>query len=132
MCGRFVTDIPADQLRKIFNLIEVPRLEPRFNVTPSQFVGVVRNQVDHNRLDFLKWGLVPGWSKDPGIGSQMINARSEDTGIEGVEIPYYWHHQKGFCLGVQWHPESIAERPEQLRLFKALIQAARHGRNIPS
>jgi gamma-glutamyl-gamma-aminobutyrate hydrolase PuuD len=62
--------------------------------------------------------------KTPGK-NLMINARSEDTGIEGVEIPYYWHHQNGFCLGVQWHPESIAERPEQLRLFTALIKAAR-------
>ena len=87
MCGRFVTDIPADQLRRIFNLTEVTRLEPRYNVTPSQFVGVVRNQVDHNRLDLLKWGLVPSWSKDPGIGSQMINARSETV----YEKPAFRH-----------------------------------------
>jgi putative SOS response-associated peptidase YedK len=25
----------------------------------------------------LHWGLVPGWAKDPAIGSRMINARSE-------------------------------------------------------
>ena len=77
MCGRFVTVIPADRLRRLFNLIEVPQLEPRYNVTPSQLVGVVRNQGDHNRFDLLKWGLVPGWAKDPDIGSHMINACSE-------------------------------------------------------
>ena len=25
----------------------------------------------------LKWGLVPRWAKDPGIGNKLINARSE-------------------------------------------------------
>lgn len=25
----------------------------------------------------VRWGLVPAWSKDPKIGSRMINARSE-------------------------------------------------------
>jgi putative SOS response-associated peptidase YedK len=87
MCGRFVTEIPADELRRIFNLTEVPWLEPCYNVTPSQLVAVVRNQVDHNRLDFLKWGLVPGWSKEPGIGSHMINARCETV----YEKPAFRH-----------------------------------------
>lgn len=77
MCGRFVTNIPADVLEEVFSLQELPRLEPRFNVAPSQLSAVVRNQGDHNRLDLLKWGLVPGWSKEPSIGNQMINARCE-------------------------------------------------------
>lgn len=25
----------------------------------------------------LRWGLIPSWADDPGIGSRMINARSE-------------------------------------------------------
>jgi len=77
MCGRFITNIPADLLEEVFNLQELPQLEPRFNVAPSQLSAVVRNQGDHNRLDLLKWGLVPGWSKEASIGSQMINARCE-------------------------------------------------------
>ena len=38
---------------------------------------VVRQVSDHNVLSPMKWGLVPSWAKDPSIGSQMINARSE-------------------------------------------------------
>jgi putative SOS response-associated peptidase YedK len=90
MCGRFVANIPAGLLKEIFNLQELPQLEPRFNVTPSQQVAVVRNQGDHNRLDLLKWGLVPGWSKDPGIGSHMINARCETL----FEKPAFRHALK--------------------------------------
>ena len=77
MCGRFVVNIPADVLKGIFALIEAPLLEPRFNVAPTQQSAVVRNLGDNNRLDLLKWGLVPGWSKDLSFGSHLINARSE-------------------------------------------------------
>ena len=63
MCGRFVADIPADELKKIFALIEAPQLEPRFNVASTQQVAVVRNDSDRNRLDLLRWGFVPGWSR---------------------------------------------------------------------
>lgn len=87
MCGRFVADIPADELKKIFNPIEVQQLEPRFNVTPTQLSAVIRNQGEHNRLDLLKWGLVPGWSKDLSFGSHLINARSESV----VEKPAFRH-----------------------------------------
>lgn len=87
MCGRFVVNIPADVLKGIFNLIETPQLEPRYNVAPTQSAAVVRNQGDHNRLDLLKWGLVPGWSKDLSFGSHLINARSETV----AEKPAFRH-----------------------------------------
>jgi len=77
MCGRFVCIIPPEELVKIFALVETPLVEPRYNVAPSQQVSVVRSAGDHNILAPLKWGLVPSWSKDPSIGSHMINARSE-------------------------------------------------------
>jgi putative SOS response-associated peptidase YedK len=87
MCGRFVADIPAAELKKIFNLIEPQNIEPRFNVAPTQLAAVVRNQGDHNRLDMLKWGLVPSWSKDLSFGSHLINARSETV----AEKPAFRH-----------------------------------------
>ncbi len=87
MCGRFVADIPASELKKIFNLVEYPQLEPRFNIAPTQLAAVIRNQGDHNRLDFLKWGLIPGWSKDQSFGSHLINARSETV----AEKPAFRH-----------------------------------------
>lgn len=91
MCGRFVTIIPPGELAKIFALIEVPQLEPRYNVSPTQNVGVIRSVADaqHNRYryDPLKWGLVPSWSKDATMGSHMINARSETV----AEKPAFRH-----------------------------------------
>lgn len=87
MCGRFVTNIPAEALKEIFALIEAPHLEPRYNVAPTQLSAVIRNLGEHNRLDLLKWGLVPGWSKDLSFGSHLINARSETV----AEKPAFRH-----------------------------------------
>ena len=87
MCGRFVTDIPPSELAKIFGLTEAPKIESRFNVSPTQLSAVVRNQGDSNRLDLLKWGFVPGWSKDLSFGSHLINARSESV----TEKPAFRH-----------------------------------------
>ena len=49
------------------------------------------------------------------------SAYCKDGVIEAVEAP-----ERRFVLGVQWHPEWLAEAwPEHRRLFEALVQAAR-------
>ncbi len=87
MCGRFVVNIPPEELAVIFGLQIVPQLEPRYNVAPTQQVAAVRSEADHNLLDLMKWGFVPSWSKDISFGSHMINARSETV----AEKPAFRH-----------------------------------------
>jgi putative glutamine amidotransferase len=51
----------------------------------------------------------------PGV---IVDARAEDGVVEGIEDP-----RRGFCLGVQWHPEfeiSAADR----NIFRAFVAAA--------
>lgn len=55
-----------------------------------------------------------------GRGLRIV-ARSGDGVIEGIEAP-----GRGYTLGVQWHAECLAERPEQAALFEGLVEAA-HG-----
>ena len=49
-----------------------------------------------------------------------IVARSPDGVVEGIEAP-----GRGYVLGVQWHAECLADRPEQAALFEGLVAAAR-------
>ncbi|MGD0584463.1 MAG: SOS response-associated peptidase [Oryzomonas sp.] len=77
MCGRFTSLLSPELLAAIFGVPVPVAAEPRYNIAPTQNVWVVRNEGDHNRLDLMKWGLVPFWAKDPSIGNQMINARCE-------------------------------------------------------
>lgn len=79
MCGRFVSASPPDELARYFGaeLDEGDRLEPSFNVAPTNEVYAVRARDGVRQLAPLRWGLVPFWSKDLKTGSRMINARSE-------------------------------------------------------
>lgn len=79
MCGRFILTSPGRALAEQFDLPQVPELEPRYNIAPTQEVAVIRLGGDENcrQLTSLRWGLIPFWAKDATIGSRLINARSE-------------------------------------------------------
>jgi len=78
VCGRFTLRGSGAQVAEHFGLADAPDLEPRYNVAPGQDVAVVRAAAaDRRILEERRWGLVPRWAKDPGIGARMINARSE-------------------------------------------------------
>jgi putative SOS response-associated peptidase YedK len=79
MCGRFTLTTPAQTLAVQFDLAEVPDLEPRYNIAPTQPVAAVRAGYEskERELVFMHWGLIPFWAKDSSIGARMINARSE-------------------------------------------------------
>jgi len=83
MCGRYTLSSPADLIAQTFGLDQVPELAPRYNIAPTQPVAAVRlDSAGRRRLDFLRWGLVPGWAQDPSIGNRMINARAETVHVK--------------------------------------------------
>jgi putative SOS response-associated peptidase YedK len=80
VCGRFVSASSPALLAERFDVDEVQiegDVEPDYNVAPRAQIMVVRQRDDHRVLSRVKWGLVPSWAKDPGIGDRMINARAE-------------------------------------------------------
>ena len=78
MCGRYSLTAPAEVVRDLFNYLERPNLGPRANIAPTQEVAAVRLGADGARhFVRLRWGLVPAWAKDAGMGARMINARAE-------------------------------------------------------
>ena len=78
MCGRFTLATSAEDIAKLFDLGDVPSLQARYNIAPTQDVPVCRMPDDDDRrLDELHWGLVPFWADDKKIGNRMINARGE-------------------------------------------------------
>ena len=78
MCGRFTLTYDINAVAKAFNVPVPPSLQtaPRYNIAPTQnVVSILADGTPH--LDLLRWGLIPSWAKDEGIGSKMINARAE-------------------------------------------------------
>ncbi|CAO3446113.1 hypothetical protein [Azospirillum argentinense] len=68
---------PAAEVQRLFGFPELPNLQPRWNVAPTQPVPAVRREEDGRHLVTLRWGLVPFWADDPSIGARLINARGE-------------------------------------------------------
>jgi len=85
MCGRFTLATPAKEWAGLFDLDPPPKLAPRYNIYPTEPIVTVRatraaareNPAGARELALPRWGLIPGWAKDPGTGTGMINARSE-------------------------------------------------------
>jgi putative SOS response-associated peptidase YedK len=83
MCGRITLRTPLTVLMREFELAapdERQRLlfEPRYNIAPTQEILAVRAEQLGKRVAVpMRWGLIPAWSKEPGSGPPLINARAE-------------------------------------------------------
>ena len=82
MCGRYVSSSQPDEIARYFGAEPSEALAEaaptaNYNVAPTNEVIIVVESNDTRRLELARWGLVPSWAKDPGIGAKMINARSE-------------------------------------------------------
>jgi putative SOS response-associated peptidase YedK len=97
MCGRFTLRTPLALLaqRFLFDLHSAEEAaaalssaagtardesyltQARYNVAPTQQIAAVRSGDKQREFAWLRWGLIPSWSKDTKIASSTINARSE-------------------------------------------------------
>jgi putative SOS response-associated peptidase YedK len=66
----------AEALAQRFRVAEAGSAVERYNAAPLQALPVIRREGQQNRLDLLRWGLVPAWAQED-TGSSLINARVE-------------------------------------------------------
>jgi putative SOS response-associated peptidase YedK len=117
MCGRFVITSAPEAIRRLLRYEEHPNFPPRYNVAPTQPIPIVR--LDHGVRGFalVRWGLIPGWVKDPKQFSLVINAR-----LEGIESKPAFRAAivRRRCLiptdgFYEWKKEGKARRPYFVR-----------------
>lgn len=78
MCGRYALKTSLPELARRLGVTPTGELSPRYNIAPTQPVLVMRVDDDaRRRLDVMRWGLVPSWSKGPDTRYAMHNARVE-------------------------------------------------------
>jgi putative SOS response-associated peptidase YedK len=78
MCGRFalVSDLP--KVKKQFEIQEIAAgIKSDWNISPGQYIPVILHRDGQNILGSFLWGLIPAGTKDPSLGSKLINARAE-------------------------------------------------------
>lgn len=85
MCGRFVVANVGSELVDVLRVdVEGDDLpEPSYNIAPTDLAAIVldsaKSEPPVRRLESARWGLVPGWAKDPSIGARAFNARAEEV-----------------------------------------------------
>ena len=81
MCGRFTQKLTPQEVYDLYGVMEpAPSFarEPRYNGAPTQDFAVCRlDNRGNRRISELRWGLVPSWWRDAGMGPPLINARGE-------------------------------------------------------
>ena len=119
MCGRFTLHTPQADILQAFDVaLNDVELVPRYNITPSQDIPVVRAGDDGRELAMARWGLVPGWSKDARPKYSTINARVESV----AEKPTYraaFRHKR--CLipadgFYEWQKRGDRKIPHYIRM----------------
>lgn len=83
MCGRYTLRHSESDISEAFAALG-PELDlaPRFNIAPTQDIVVVRSAAGEEagrELVAVRWGLLPGWVKDPDDFPTLINARAESA-----------------------------------------------------
>ncbi len=80
MCGRFGLWASPGQVADHFQLQSQLPLMPRYNIAPSQeILAVGQDREGRRKAASLRWGLIPKWATDTGMGYKLINARAESV-----------------------------------------------------
>lgn len=84
MCGRYTYYSSADILKQ-FGLSPSDSAQTKlafdapdnYNVSPGNEMPVIIRGEQEHVLEYMVWGLVPSWSKEPQSALKLINARRE-------------------------------------------------------
>jgi putative SOS response-associated peptidase YedK len=118
MCSRYSLTSPPEAVRAMFGYSGNHVFPPRYNIAPTQPVAIVR--IGHSgtrELALVRWGLIPGWVKDPREFTTLINARAE-TALEKPSFRNAMRHRR--CLVpadgfYEWIGKTGAKRPHLIR-----------------
>ena len=120
MCGRFSLGASATKLAELFDLTEVPNWAPRYNIAPTQELLVVLKAPEDpgRKISRRRWGLIPSWAKDRGIGNQLINAQAETVATKPAFRAAF---RKRRCLVpadgfYEWTQQGRQKQPYYIRL----------------
>ena len=84
MCGRFTLRTPMSVLIKQFAIeltADQQRLpfEPRYDIPPTVDIPAIRLTDRARRIAFMRWGLLPAWTKDIKRPPLLNNARLKQS-----------------------------------------------------
>ena len=131
MCGRYQLSSPPADVAAEFGIDVRDNFPPRWNIAPTQPIGVVRTFERQREFALMRWGFIPSWAGKEYLakmGSKpLINARSE-TASEKPTFRNAWRRRR--CLVpadgfYEWKSEKGVKQPYLIqRQDKALFAFA--------
>jgi putative SOS response-associated peptidase YedK len=125
MCGRFTLTATAREVEALLSVIDLEDFPPRYNIAPTQpILMVIAAQPRHpgsnlpeRRALLVRWGLIPGWAKDPARLPLLFNIRGETAAEKAVSRAAMRHRRtlvpaSGFY---EWQKIGKERRPFLLR-----------------
>jgi putative SOS response-associated peptidase YedK len=137
MCGRFAQPRSAEDLARLFRARAVDILTgERFNVAPTDPIGVVVERAQDRTVEEHRWGLVPHWAANLRDAARRINARAETVETSATYrsalerkrciIPadafYEWRHEPGAGRKLRAWPFAV-ERVDDMPMAMAGLRA---------
>lgn len=77
MCGRYNLNLNQNFYNQFGVVNKLPSFPQNIQVAPGQVEPVIVKQEGLTLAWTMKWGLIPFWAKDKGVGNKMFNVRSE-------------------------------------------------------
>lgn len=124
MCGRFALTATPEEVEAMYAMLELGVFPPRYNIAPTQPVLTViaapprepGSNLPDRQAVLARWGLIPGWAKNPNDLPLLFNARSETAAEKAAFraamrhrralIPasgfYEWKREKGRTGQAYW------------------------------
>ncbi len=94
MCARYSLKANPLELQAEFELADVPVIQARFNVAPTQTAPIIIAPNAH-ALTLARWGLIPSWAKELKRITHTFNARAETVTQKGIFKDAFAHRR---CL----------------------------------
>ena len=117
MCGRFTARYTWIEVRDFLRLTQPKppsNLPPRYNICPTDEIGVVLEHNGVRGLMTMRWGLVPAWwTKQSKQTPATFNARAETVATKPMFRDAYQRHR---CIipasgYYEWKPTSEGKQP---------------------
>ena len=95
MCGRYNLKLDEDFYNRFSVVNKLPSIPKNIQVSPGQIEPIILHQEGLTLVWTMKWGLIPFWAKDRGVGNKMFNVRSESL---STKIGFRKSFQTKRCL----------------------------------
>ena len=102
MCGRYELDASKDEVANAFDAWIEEDFPKRYNIAPTQPILVIKapeayrdalsNKPKHDAL-LVRWGFIPGWTKNPDQWPLTFNIRSETVAVKKSFTNALRHHR---------------------------------------